>query len=246
MSSKSKEFKTEAGGKQAGFPQWIKIAHEWWYRKFGRIVGPLVFVIIFFIFVSISVVTLDVTDKIFSSNTFCAYTCHVMERTVYKELQESKHWTTSTGVRPTCADCHIRESLTLAMIDHFIGTGEFFVWISNDFSETGSFEEFRPAAADRTRFKMLENDSINCRRCHVMEGIKPERIRGQNQHEEAMNNGTTCIVCHYNLVHKEVEPSVAFQNIIEAIIANVEEPIDEQLNAELKAGAETDEEEEVL
>lgn len=28
-------------------------------------------------------------------------------------------------------------------------------------------------------------------------------------------DGTTCIACHYNLVHKEVEPSAAFLKAIE-------------------------------
>ena len=49
-----------------------------------------------------------------------------------------------------------------------------------------------------------------CRGCHVMEGIRPERKRGQRQHADAIETGTTCIACHYNLVHKEVEPSEAF------------------------------------
>ncbi len=57
---------------------------------------------------------------------------------------------------------------------------------------------------------MLDNDSKNCRRCHIMESIKPERKRGQRQHADALKDGTTCIACHYNLVHKEVEPSEEF------------------------------------
>jgi nitrate/TMAO reductase-like tetraheme cytochrome c subunit len=48
-----------------------------------------------------------------------------------------------------------------------------------------------------------------------MEAIKPERKRGQRMHAVAIEEGTTCIVCHYNLVHKEVEPSKAFLEAIE-------------------------------
>ncbi len=161
------------------------------------------------------VATIDATDYYYSSQNFCAFTCHVMEDTVYKELQQSKHWTTPSGVRPMCADCHVSKRLTFAMWDHFIGTGELFVWLTHDLSEPGAFEHLRPAAADRARFQMLENDSQTCRECHVMEAIKPERKRGQRMHAEAIEEGTTCIVCHYNLVHKEVEPSKAFLESIE-------------------------------
>ncbi len=162
------------------------------------------------------VATIDATDYYYSSQNFCAFTCHVMESTVYKELQQSKHWTTPSGVRAMCADCHVSKRLTFAMWDHFIGTGELFVWLTHDLSKPGAFEELRPAAADRVRFQMLKNDSEKCRECHVMEAIKPERKRGRRMHASAREENTTCIACHYNLVHKEVEPSKAFLEAIEA------------------------------
>jgi len=173
------------------------------------------FVIVIVAVGSASVVTVDITDYYFSSENFCAFTCHVMESTVYKEMQESKHWTTASGVRPKCADCHVSGRLSFAMVDHFVGTAELFTWMRHDFSKPGSFEPFRAAAADRVRFQMVENDSATCRRCHLMEAIKPKRKRGQSQHKQALKDGTTCIVCHYNLVHKEVEPSAAFLKAIE-------------------------------
>ena len=176
---------------------------------------PILFIAILISLGGITVAAMDLTDYYFSSDNFCAFTCHVMEDTVYKELQESKHWTTPSGVRPKCADCHVSGRLTFAMWDHFIGTGELFVWLRNDFSKPDAFEAFRPAGADRARFQMLNDDSANCRRCHVMEGIKPKRKRGQKQHKYALEDGTTCIVCHYNLVHKEVKPSAAFLKAIE-------------------------------
>src|SRR3972149_2541165 len=192
---------------------------EWWYREFRRMIGAWVFVVVLLSLGAVSVASIDFTDYIFSHNTFCGNVCHVMESTVYRELQESSHWNTRTGVRATCADCHVDGRLTLAMIDHFLGTGELFVNLTNDFSKPGSFEKFRPGAADRERFKFIENDGARCRSCHVMEAIKPERVRGQNQHKEAVEKGITCILCHYNLVHKEVEPSEAFLNTIEAVIS---------------------------
>ena len=176
---------------------------------------PMLFIAILVSLGGIAVATVDVTDYYFSSDNFCAFSCHVMENTVYKEMQQSKHWKTPSGVRPKCADCHVSGRLTFAMWDHFVGTGELFVWAANDFSNPEAFEVLRPAAADRVRLEMLSNDSANCRRCHVMEAIKPKRKRGQKQHKSAIKDKTTCIVCHYNLVHKEVEPSAAFLKAIE-------------------------------
>ena len=203
---------------------------DWWYREFRRMIGAWVFVLVVLFIGAVTLTTLDFTDYVFSHNTFCGNVCHVMESTVYQELQKSKHYNTPTGVRPTCANCHVSGRLTWAMVDHFLGTGELFVNLTNDFSKPGSFEKFRPDAANRERFKMLANDSETCRSCHVMEAIKPKRIRGQNAHKDAMERGITCIVCHYNLVHKPVEPSEAFLNAIDAILSvpNPEEkPSDE-------------------
>ena len=172
---------------------------------------PLLFIVVALVAGAFAgVPATDLTDQYFSSNAFCAGACHVMEATVYKEFQKSKHWTTATGVRPTCADCHISEGLTAAMWDHFLGTKELFALVVLGIDTPEAFEKKRAVLADRERFHMLANDSKHCRGCHVMEAIKPKRKRGQRQHAAALKDGTTCIACHYNLVHKEVAPSKAF------------------------------------
>lgn len=166
----------------------------------------------------IAVPTTQAVDRYFSTNQFCAQTCHVMELTVAAELRQSAHWTTPTGVRPSCADCHVSDGLTMAMWDHLVGTRELIAYLRG-VRTPAAFEEVRTEGANRIRMKMLHNDSQNCRNCHVMEAIQPERRRGQRQHAEAIETGTTCIACHYNLVHKEVEPSEEF---LEAIAARQE------------------------
>lgn len=156
----------------------------------------------------------DEVDRYFSSNAFCADTCHVMTATVAKELQESKHWTNHTGVRAGCGDCHVSEGLAAAYWDHIVGTRELFAFLFKGVRTVEAFEKERAAGAERVRLAMLANDSKNCRTCHVMEAIQPQRLRGQKQHQEAREEGITCIVCHYNLVHKEVPSSPAFEAAI--------------------------------
>ncbi len=146
----------------------------------------------------------DEVDRYFSSDAFCANTCHIMTATVAKELHESDHWNGPSGVRATCGDCHVSETLLAAWWDHIIGLRELYAFTIGGIDTVEEFEEERAALANRTRLGMIANDSKNCRTCHVMAAIKPERTRGQKQHEEARKEGTTCIACHYNLVHKEV------------------------------------------
>lgn len=190
------------------------------------------------LFAAFSVVATDATDYTFSTMQFCAHTCHVMEDNVYAELEKSKHWKTPTGVRPTCADCHVSRRLSYAMVDHFLGTKELFVMAFNDFSKPGSFEKFRPEAANWVRFHLLGDNSAACKTCHVMEAIKPKRLRGQNAHNEAVKNGNSnCIACHYNLVHKKVEPSKEFLDAASKYIGSGSEEEEQKEGADEFSGA---------
>jgi len=156
----------------------------------------------------------DVVDRHFSSNEFCSTTCHVMTATVVKELHEASHWTREGGVRAGCADCHVSEGMVAAYWDHILGLSEIWATYVRGIDTVEAFEVERPKLADRVRFRMLANDSKNCRKCHTMEAIRPEKKRGQKAHESAKEEGLTCIICHYNLVHKEVPPSEAFDKVI--------------------------------
>jgi cytochrome c-type protein NapC len=189
---------------------------SWLGRARAAISGyPLLFILLALVVGAIvAVPTTEAVDRYFSTDQFCAQTCHTMEATVATEYREATHWQTPTGVRAHCADCHVSEGLTLAMWDHFLGTSDLIAFLAG-VRTPEDFEEVRPEAAHRVRMAMLADDSKHCRSCHVMEAIQPERTRGQRQHAEALETGTTCIACHYNLVHTEVEPSEEFLQAIE-------------------------------
>jgi nitrate/TMAO reductase-like tetraheme cytochrome c subunit len=200
-----------AAGQGRGDDGLVSSSSSWWRRLFRY---PLVLILLALVVGGIiAVPTTEAVDRYFSTEEFCALTCHVMEATVTAERRQSTHWTTPTGVRPTCADCHVSKGLTMAMWDHFVGTRDLIAFLRG-VRTAEAFEDVRAEGANRVRMKMLDNDSKNCRTCHIMEAIQPERLRGQRQHAEAMETGTTCIACHYNLVHKEVEPSEEFLRAI--------------------------------
>ncbi|MGR3460271.1 MAG: NapC/NirT family cytochrome c [Roseovarius sp.] len=164
--------------------------------------------------VMVGVPVADGVDRYFSSNKFCAQTCHVMEATVAVELAESAHGTTSSGVVPLCRDCHVSEDLIGAYFDHIKGTRDLYSTLILGIDTVEEFEKARFEAANRVRMHLINTDSKNCRTCHVMEKIKPERTRGQRQHSEAQEKNITCIVCHYDLVHKETALSDEFDAVI--------------------------------
>jgi cytochrome c-type protein NapC len=190
---------------------------SWFGRVRAAISGyPLLFVLLALVVGAVvAVPTTEAVDRYFSTDKFCAEACHSMAGTVAVEAREATHWKTPTGVRARCADCHVSEGLTLAMWDHFLGTSDLIAFLFEGVRTPEDFEEVRAEAAHEVRMAMLDNDSKHCRSCHVMEAIQPERRRGQNQHAEAQEEGTTCIACHYNLVHKDVEPSQEFLDAID-------------------------------
>lgn len=157
---------------------------------------------------------IDSVDRVFSSNAFCAETCHVMTDTVAAELKTSVHGSNEFGVIPKCRDCHISDTLFGAMVDHVKGLHDLYSFTIKGINTPEKFEKIRFDAANTARMHMYESDSAGCRTCHVMEKIAPKKKRGQRQHAEAREKDITCIVCHYDLVHKEVELSEEFDAIV--------------------------------
>lgn len=164
--------------------------------------------------VVVGVPVADTVDQYFSSNAFCANTCHVMKATVAAEFSKSAHGTTKTGVVPQCSDCHVSDTLAGAYFDHIAGIKELYATLIQGVDTVDEFETVRTDAANRVRMRLFANDSKNCRSCHVMAAIKPEKPRGQKQHAEATEKGITCIVCHYDLVHKPTPLSKEFDAVI--------------------------------
>ncbi len=164
--------------------------------------------------VLIGLPVIDQVDQYFSSNEFCAGSCHSMSDTVAKEFHESAHGTTPTGVVPKCRDCHLPERLPMAMIQHVVGIRDLYGTYIKGIRTAEDFEAVRMENANRVRMRMVSNDSANCRTCHVMDKIVPTKKRGIRQHAEAREKDITCIVCHYDLVHKETDLSEEFDAVV--------------------------------
>lgn len=152
-------------------------------------------------------------DHYTSTDEFCGTSCHSMQVHVSSDetYLQSAHRNAKSGVIAGCADCHIPSGIVPATWTHVsAGIRDIVSETMNDFSEPGVWEAKRAHLAYRVRDWLYETDSATCRSCHLESAIQPERKRGQRQHKEAREKGITCIECHYNLVHAEVEPREEF------------------------------------
>ena len=156
-------------------------------------------------------------DRFTSTDTFCT-SCHAMQSYIAEAetYKLSAHQTTSSGVRPGCADCHIPKGLISATYTHVVnGISDIWGEVSLDYQDPEVWNTEKARLADAARHWFRDNDSITCRECHEEASIKPARQRGQQQHKEALESSMTCIDCHYNLVHEEIEPSESFLEQVE-------------------------------
>lgn len=115
--------------------------------------------------------------------------------------------------RARCVDCHVPDTLvgSAFVYTHFLGHTDLF-GNGRDLQKKIAGPYHAPAAkkAYAVRDALQKANSSTCRTCHIEEEIKPKRPRGRNAHAQAKEKGQTCIECHFNLVHTEVDlPPVA-------------------------------------
>ena len=67
------------------------------------------------------------------------------------------------------------------------------------------YEKNRHAMAVREWTRMKNNDSQECRNCHTVAAMDPEKQSeaARARHAKAKAEGTTCIYCHFGIAHKE-------------------------------------------
>jgi nitrate/TMAO reductase-like tetraheme cytochrome c subunit len=174
--------------------------------------------------IAIAVAFEPVTRSVVASQFVC-FGCHFDSE--YDHLvagsPSKRHPATPEGGDARCVDCHVPEGWadSAFVYTHYIDGTDLFghsrdqkfleIFDPNWRARTPNPERF-PAAvtpiakkAYRVRDRLLEYDSITCRSCHIEAEIKVKRKRGRRAHANALKNKETCILCHYNLVHREVD-----------------------------------------
>jgi len=140
-----------------------------------------------------------------NSMAFCI-SCHEMRDTVYPEYKETVHYQNTSGVRATCADCHVpkawgpkvwrKTQATFKELPHkILGT----------IDTPEKFEAKRLELAEHVWASMRATDSRECRNCHELAvmTLDTQKPRARAQHEDAKKSGETCIDCHQGVAHKK-------------------------------------------
>ncbi len=139
-----------------------------------------------------------------STNAFCT-SCHSMSYP-YEELRKSSHYA-ALGADPGCKDCHIPQGLAnfhLAVRTHIVdGARELYLELTQDYSTKKKFNARRLQMAHHARMNLKRWDSATCRACHA--NTRPPGKSAKAAHRKMQTEGATCIDCHQNLVHREVD-----------------------------------------
>jgi cytochrome c-type protein NapC len=130
--------------------------------------------------------------------------CHEMRDNVYKEYSENTiHYTNRTGVRAVCADCHVPKEWGPKMLRKIQASRELYGKAIGTIDTREKFEAKRLQLAEREWARMKANDSLECRNCHTLQSMDPEKQkpRARKSHELAVKNNETCIDCHKGIAH---------------------------------------------
>lgn len=137
-----------------------------------------------------------------NTEKFCI-SCHEMEENVFREYQNTIHYTNRTGVRATCPDCHVPKEWWPKMKRKIQASRELYGKLVGTIDTREKFETKRLQLAQSEWARMKANDSLECRNCHTLTSMDKEKQkpRAKKSHELAAKNNETCIDCHKGIAH---------------------------------------------
>jgi nitrate/TMAO reductase-like tetraheme cytochrome c subunit len=160
---------------------------------------------------AVGVVGTQVAVHLSGTDEFCGTTCHSHEKFVFPEHKLSMHYSNRTGVRAMCTDCHVPHNYPAKLLYKAkAGMRDAYAEMRGTLSTQEKFEAERWRMANHVWDEMRENNSANCRTCHLPEAMSSTKQSedAQKQHKKFASGKATCIDCHTGVAHKEpVEPA---------------------------------------
>jgi cytochrome c-type protein NapC len=134
---------------------------------------------------------------------FCV-SCHSMQVNL-KEYKETPHYKNASGVRATCADCHVPKEFGPKMVAKVMAYKDVLHEILGTIDTKEKYEAHRWEMAVRVWDKMKRTDSRECRTCHSMDSmdLSEQDKSARRRHGRAEDEGKTCIDCHKGIAHEE-------------------------------------------
>ena len=144
--------------------------------------------------------TVDIFVAVTSTEDFCANACHSMREYIEPEWANSVHYENRTGVRATCADCHVPNAWLPKMVAKVLAAKDLYHEIIGTMNTREEFEERRLLMAKRVWDKMRATDSRECRDCHDLAHMAFDK-QLSFQHNTVQEIDRTCIDCHKGIAH---------------------------------------------
>ena len=140
--------------------------------------------------------------EVTNTEQFCI-SCHEMRENVYVEYRNTIHFQNRTGVRATCPDCHVPKEWGYKMIRKIQASNELLHKALGSIDTPQKFNAKRLELAQHEWDRMKGNDSRECRNCHnfVSMDYSEQNRRASATHQQAFNQGKTCIDCHKGIAH---------------------------------------------
>lgn len=134
---------------------------------------------------------------------FCI-SCHAKGDTVYQEYKETIHYSNRTGVRATCADCHVPKDFAHKMIAKVGAAKDVWGSLTGTIDTPEKFEAKRMEMATHQWQIMKDSNSRECRSCHNFDAMSPDyqKPAQYKRHMKAKEDGKTCIDCHKGIAHQ--------------------------------------------
>jgi cytochrome c-type protein NapC len=139
-----------------------------------------------------------------STEPFCATSCHEMANNSNLEFVGSVHDTNRTGVRASCVDCHVPHAPIPLYIAKMGALND--LWshhVSHTVDTKEKFEAQRQKMAQRVWTYMKGNDSRECRYCHKVDHMDPDKqsTYAVARHAQGVREKLTCVDCHFGITH---------------------------------------------
>lgn len=140
--------------------------------------------------------------EVTNTESFCI-SCHEMRENVFKEYRESVHYANRTGVRATCADCHVPREWHHKVWRKLTSTGELYHKLVGSVDTPEKFDAKRLQLAQAEWARLQASNSRECRNCHQLDSFDytEQGRRAARQHQSAYTQGKTCIDCHKGIAH---------------------------------------------
>ena len=138
-----------------------------------------------------------------NTTEFCT-SCHSMKINL-KEYKETPHYRNASGVRATCADCHVPKEFGPKIVAKVLAYKDVLHEILGTIDTKEKFEAHRWEMANRVWAKMKATDSRECRTCHTWDSmdLSEQDKSARRRHGRAPDEGKTCIDCHKGVAHEE-------------------------------------------